>query len=406
MYDVIKKTVAPLLSLFIFALCSGYFLTLLALAMNAHDEPPLLIGTMTGVFYAGLVCGAFRIEPFIIRVGHIRAFSAFASALAVMSLLHGMFYNMPLWLILRFFTGFGTTAIFVVIESWLLANSTNATRGRIVSLYMIVFYASEALGQLLINLGAPNDLLLYGIAAILCSLSIIPLTITRAPAPQLTDGTAMRLRTLYKKTTSAFFGCFFAGMILSAAYGLFPILLSETYHDISKVSFIMFCLIFGGMLIQYPVGKCSDTFDRRVVVIIISCSAIVISVILMQVIENYIYTLILMSLLGGFATTIYPLCISYACDKLEQKDILSGIRGLLLAYSLGSTVGPFIAPIFMHGTHEIYLFTYFIIIFSITALIFIYQRIKHESAPQEEPFQIMRHTTSVMSEGDSRADSD
>lgn len=405
MYDVIKKTTAPLLSLFIFALCSGYFLTLLALTMNAHDESPLLIGTMTGVFYAGLVCGAFRIEPFIIRVGHIRAFSAFASALAVMSLLHGMFYNMPLWLILRFLTGIGTTAIFVVIESWLLANSTNAIRGRVVSLYMVVFYASEALGQLLINLGAPTDLLLYAIAAILCSLSVIPLTITRAPAPQLTDGEAMRLRTLYKKTTSAFFGCFFAGMILSAAYGLFPIVLSETYQDTTKVSVVMFCLIFGGMLIQYPVGKISDMFDRRLVVIIIACAAILISLILMQTIEYYLYTLVLMTFLGGFATTIYPLCISYACDKLDQKEILSGIRGLLLAYSLGSTVGPFTAPIFMHGKHEVYLFTYFMLIFAVTAFIFIYQKIKHKSAPHDEPFQIMRHTTAVITEGDSRTES-
>ncbi|MDF1645865.1 MAG: MFS transporter [Legionellaceae bacterium] len=403
MLDAIKKAFSPLLGLFIFALCSGFFLTLLSLAMHAYDEPPLLIGAMTGVFYAGLICGSFQLEPFIIRVGHIRAFAAFASALAVMSLLHGFFYHMPLWLLLRFLTGFGTAGIFIVIESWLLSNSTDTTRGRIVSLYMITFYASEALGQLLINLGGPNDLLLYGVSAMLCSLSVIPLTITRAPIPQLTDSSSMKLRDLFKKTTSALFGCFFAGMILSAAYGLFPILFSETYQDTSKVSYIMFCLIFGGMLLQYPAGKFSDIFDRRLVIIIICLCAVLASLMLMQHIKSYIHALILMTLLGGFATTIYPVCISYACDKLESQEMLSGIRGLLLAYSLGSTIGPFVAPIFMHSTHETYLFFYFILTFAITALLFTWQKIKTASPPQEEPFQIMRHTTPVMTEVDPRS---
>jgi MFS family permease len=404
MLDALKKTFSPLLGLFIFALGSGFFLTLLSLAMHAHNEPPILIGVMTGIFFAGLVCGSLCLEPFIVRVGHIRAFSAFASALAAISLLHGILYNVPFWLFLRFLTGVGTTGVFLVIESWLLSNSTDSTRGRIVSLYMITFYASEALGQLLINLGEPNDLLLYGIAAMLCSLSVIPLTITRSPMPQLTEASSMKLRTLYKKTTSALFGCFFAGMILSAAYGLFPILFEEIYDNTSQISIMMFCLIIGGMLLQYPAGKCSDLFDRRLVVIIISLLALVAAIALLQIIHNYMYALILITFFGGFATTIYPICISYACDKLTQKDTLAGLRGLLLSYSLGSTVGPFAAPLFMHDTHKTYLFFYFILIFSATALLFIYQKIKKESPPQEEPFQMMHHTTPVMSEVDPRSD--
>lgn len=406
MLDVLKKTLSPLISLFIFALCSGFFLTVLSLAMHLHEEPPLLIGAMTGVFYVGLVCGSFRIEPFIARVGHIRAFSAFASALAVMSLLHGMVYNLPLWFVLRFFTGFGTAGIFVVIESWLLCSGTDSTRGRIVSLYMITFYASEALGQLLINLGTADNLLLYGIAAMLCSLSVIPLSITHVPMPQFTEPSSMKLRTLYKKATSPIFGCFFAGMILSAAYGLFPILFTEHYHDTSKVSIIMFWLIFGGMLLQYPVGKLSDTFDRRLVVVFVCLLAVLTAVALMETLNSYYTSLVLITLLGGFSTTIYPVCISYACDALDSKDITAGIQGLLLSYSIGSAVGPFVAPLFMHGQSEAYLFFYFIAMFGLTGILFAWRKTQKASPPQEEPFQVMRHTTPVMAKVDPRGDTD
>jgi len=372
--------------------------------MNAHDESNLMIGAMTGVFYAGLVCGSFKIEPFITRVGHIRAFSTFASLLAVISLLHGIFYNMPLWFVLRFITGFGTAGIFVIIESWFLCSSTASMRGRILSLYMITFYAAEALGQLLINFGHANTLLLYGVAAMLCSLSVIPLSMTRGSSPEFTQASSMSLTTLFKKTTSSFFGCFFAGMILSASYGLFPILFSNIYHDTSKVSVFMFCLIIGGMLLQYPVGKLSDRIDRRLTVIIICLLAIICSVLLMYTIKSYYVSLLLVTLLGGFATTIYPVCISYACDSLDTKNIVAGIQGLLLAYSLGSTLGPFVAPLFMHDLNETKVFIYFIVTFGLTAVLFAWRKTQTISPPQEEPFQVMRQTTPVMANIDPRAE--
>jgi MFS family permease len=404
MHNVLKKIISPLLSLFVFALCSGFFLTFLSLTMNDHDESPLMIGAMTGVFYAGLVCGSFRIEPFITRVGHIRVFATFASLLAVISLLHGIFYNLPFWFVLRFITGFATAGIFVVIESWFLCSSTASMRGRILSLYMITFYAAEALGQLLINLGHANTLLLYGIAAMLCSLSVIPLSMTRGPSPEFTEASSMSLSTLYKKTTSSVFGCFFAGMILSATYGLFPILFSEIYHDTSKVSIFMFWLIMGGMLLQYPVGKLSDRIDRRLTVIIICFLAIVCSVLLMYNIKSYYLSLLLITIFGGFATTIYPVCISYACDTLDTENITAGIQGLLLSYSIGSTLGPFIAPLFMHDLNEIKVFIYFIVIFGLTAVLFAWRKTQTISPPQEEPFQVMRQTTHVMTNIDPRAE--
>lgn len=404
MGKALKTIMSPLLSLFIFALCSGFFLTFLSLAMHKHDEPPLMIGAMTGVFYAGLVCGSFRIEAFITRVGHIRAFSTFASLLAVISLLHGIFYNMPLWLVLRFITGFGTAGIFVVIESWFLCGTTASIRGRMLSLYMITFYAAEALGQLLINIKTHNALLLYGIAAMLCSLSVIPLAMTRTSTPELTEASNMSLKTLCKKTTSSVFGCFFAGMILSATYALLPILSSEIYHNTSNTSVFMFCFIIGGMLLQYPVGRFSDRLDRRLTVIMICFFAIICSVLLMYAITSYYLALALITLFGGLATTIYPVCISYACDSLDTKNIVAGIQGLLLSYSIGSMIGPFIAPFFMHDLNETNIFVYFIIMFGLTAILFAWRKTQTQSPPQEEPFQVMRQTTPVLANIDPRAE--
>ncbi|MDF1756886.1 MAG: MFS transporter [Legionellaceae bacterium] len=406
MLDVIRKTSIPLLSLFIFALGNGFFITLLSLTMNHYHEPPLLIGSMTGIYYLGLVCGSFKIESFIAKVGHIRAFSTFASTLAVVSLLHGIFYNMPLWLILRFIGGFSTAGVFVVIESWLLCNSTNTTRGQVLSFYMITFYASEALGQLLINCGAPTDLLLYGIATMLCSLSVIPLSMSNVSMPQFDEPSTMSILDLFKQTTSGVFGCFFAGMILSATYALCPILFFNLYNDTSTVSFLMFAMIFGGMALQYPVGKISDIIERRLVVIVICGLIIISSLLLLLTIKYFVASIILIGIFGGLTSTVYPISISYSCDSLDTKNIVAGIQGLLLSYSIGATLGPFVAPMFMHLFSGKGLFIYFALISGFIALIFTWRKTQTESPPQEEPFQIMTQTTPIMAEIDPRAEVD
>ncbi len=70
--------------------------------------PTVIIGLIGSMYYAGLVVGSFRMERFIVRVGHIRAFSVFASMLAAICVIHGLFFNVWLWIGLRFMGGFAT----------------------------------------------------------------------------------------------------------------------------------------------------------------------------------------------------------------------------------------------------------------------------------------------------------
>ena len=68
MLSVLKKTYIPLLSLFIFAMGSGFFITLITYAMHYRHALPLTIGAMSGMYYLGLMCGAFRIEPLFLEL--------------------------------------------------------------------------------------------------------------------------------------------------------------------------------------------------------------------------------------------------------------------------------------------------------------------------------------------------
>lgn len=404
MFKLIKLAIAPLLSLFILILGNGLFTTLVAVRLHGEGSSALIIGLATACYYAGLVCASFKIERSIIRVGHIRAFSAFASALAVISLLQGIYVNPWFWLFLRFLGGIATAGLFIVIESWLLILGTIKTRGQILAIYMVTFYAAQGLGQFLINLGDPESLILFAITAMLCSLSVIPLAMSKVGAPQFGEPTSLSFRSLYKKSASGIIGCFCAGLILGSIYGLLPLYLAEKTHNTSDVGLFMALTIFGGMALQYPVGKISDYVDRRNVLIAISLLTIVISLSINILFHWQWAALIAIFIFGGLTFTLYPVSISHACDLLLPNEIVAGTQGLLLAYSLGATIGPAIGPLFMKLIGINGLFLYFITISAILAIFFSWRKIWVAPRKHDETFIPIPQTTPITAEMDPRGE--
>lgn len=348
MLPVLAELISPLLSLFIVVLGTGFSFTLFGVILTAKQVSPMIIGAMTGVFYAGLVLGSVRIEHFITRVGHIRAYAVFSSTLAIMFLIQGLYFSVISWLILRFIAGLATAGLYVVIESWLLYKTNPFNRGRILSLYMIIFYAAQSFGQFFLKLTDPQAIFLFALASMLCSLSIIPISMTKLPSPHYSSPSTLSLKVIISKTSTGLLGSLVSGMIMGALYGLLPSVLMLKFHTNHMVANFMFTLIIGGMLLQYPIGKLSDLVQRRLVFILLCLATIIISLVMFYFPRGYLTVwFISMALLGGLTFTLYPISIAHACDSLETPDLVAGTQTLLLSYSAGAMIGPFIAPLFM-----------------------------------------------------------
>ena len=403
--SVLRLAASPLLSLFVLILGNGLFTTLVTLRLHQDQVSPLMIGAMTGFYYAGLIAASLKMEGFIIRVGHIRAFSAFAAGLAVISLLHGFFVVPWFWLLLRFCGGFATAGLFIVIESWLLVLGTVKIRGQILALYMVALYAAQGLGQFLIDLGSTQTLLLYAVTSMLTSLSIIPLAMTKVGSPQFEEPSGLSLKHLFSVASSGVMGCFAAGLILGAVYGLLPLFIVQKLGDNSNVALFMALTIFGGMALQYPVGRVSDHIERRTVLIGMTIAAIALSAAMVFAFKVSWISMPATFIFGGVVFTLYPISISHACDSLPAKDIVSGSQGLLLAYSVGAALGPFLAPLAMTDLGANGLF-YYIGLVSILLCIFLFvRRVNTVAVHQEEHFISIPQTTPVAAELDPRGES-
>ena len=171
-------------AVFLFSVGSGLLHTQLSLCMTLQDFSTMITGMIQAFYFMGLFCGYFLCGRLILRVGHVRSLSAFAGLGTTLVLLHSLYVSPYLWAILRFFTGIIVFGLFAVIESWLNACSEKDYRGRTLSIYMILNYIALGIGQQFLNIGNVQGQMLFTLAALLISLSSVPVLMSGSVLPE------------------------------------------------------------------------------------------------------------------------------------------------------------------------------------------------------------------------------
>lgn len=396
MRHVLKITIAPILSLVTIMLGISYFNTFVSLKMTNDGFSSFSTGALYSAYYTGMMIGAIYLERIIQKKGHIRSFCIFAS-LAGCSIIVQSFSNPSLiWIVLRFINGAAVSGVFIVIESWLLLLASTKTQGVILSVYMIALYTAMCIGQFGIITVPLDSIMPYNLALIFCTASILPVCMMKASAPTLGQSHYINVFYILKKIPLGFFGVLTSGLLISSFYALGPVYAEDSGFSLSQISIIMATTIFGGMALQWPIGKLSDHFERRLIILLVSTLTSLISfVLLFSSTFSFPLLLILLFFWGGFVFTLYPITITYCCDFFSPSGITSVIAAALLIFGFGCIVGPLITPLFFLIFGPIGLFTYSALIAALLTLFAYYRKHKIPNEPQEskENFHIQPGNT-------------
>ena len=388
---------------------NSIFTTLLALRAKIEGYPNELVGLMMSAYFLGFAIGTFRSGLLINRVGHIRAFSALAAIASICTLLVLLIPNPWVWVVLRVGMGIAIAGLFVVVESWLNNRSTNQGRGAVMAVYITIGFAASALGQQTLQLGDPGESELFLLVGMLLALSLVPVALTSATHPDPVEKPNIDLRKLFGVSPTAVIGCLVAGMIGSSWWGLGPIYAQEIGLSVNHIASVMTAALVGGLLLQLPVGRLSDRFDRRTVLFWITILVLIpAAVLLLGSILNFWLIIIAVGLFFGLSSTIYPLCVAYANDHLDSADVVSASGGFVLFYAMGAVSGPLISSLAMRVSGARGLFV-FIITASLALGIFIIWRIQiRQWVPTagKEPYVLQPEAQApgVVSELDPRAE--
>ena len=379
---------SPLASLVLIVLSGSFFLTFITIKLSILDVTVIMLGLIHSAFYGGILVGALKSEEIINRVGHIRAFASFSSILTITILLQALYQVPYTWILLRFFAGFATAATYVIIESWLLAQSTKNNKGKILSIYMICLYSAQTLGQFGLDVVNIDSIEPFIFAAIVSIIATIPASLTYLQAPEIKPLPKLAINKYFFASPLGFIGCTSSGLILSAIYSFLP---KYAVDQGLSVSIMVGLTIAGGFCLQLPIGKLSDTFDRVKIIIILSLLVTIICLLLTFVAfsnELLIYTI--MFAFGGLCFTIYPLCIAQVCDHLEHDANIINVTGVLLfAYGVGAVLGPPIVSFFIELSSTSALFYYTFFVSLMLFLLGLYYNKAVKTPPQDEQVEFI-----------------
>ncbi len=396
------KAISPvstlLIAIFMIMAGSGFLAPLLSLRLEAAGVSPVLVGFLTTAYFAGLMSGSLTVFRIITRVGHIRAFTAFVTLFSATALSYAIHLDPVLWSLIRFIEGFCMAGVFVCLESWLNERAEPQSRGAVLGYYMIALYAGQAAGQFLLNLKNSLPSMPFIAASILLSLGIIPVALTHIPAPVLTAGAAMRITELYRVSPLGVTGAIATGVMLGAFYGLGAVFALGVGLKLAGIALFMSATIAGGVALQWPLGRLSDLFDRRLVIVWTIAATLAICILIVAAVEGRYAVMASGAFFGGVSFALYPLCVAHTNDHLTPDQRVGASGGLVLAYSLGAVAGPMAGVGFMSafGPRGLFVFIGFCAVAVLGFALWRLRAAPAVPATQQMPYQVLPRTTPAM----------
>lgn len=330
-------------------LAVGFFGTFLSLRVMIEGFDAGRAGLVLSSYFAGFTVGAVRSGALIARIGHIRAYAAFAGAAAAATALMPLAVDVWAWTGLRVVVGFGCAGLFTTTESWLNAKAPAAQRGRVFSVYMVGVFAALGLGQLLIGRAAVEATGPFLTFVALFAIALVMVATTRAEPPVPAVEGALPPGELVHAAPVAVVGCFANGLLGGAFYALVPGWMEGQGVARTTIALFMFAAVMGGLAFQVPVGRLSDRLDRRRVLAGLGLGFAVTAVALVALPRSLGVVLGPAVLLGGFLSTLYPVCVAHAHDAMPADRVVAVSSRLILVSGIGSVLGPLIGAQIMAG---------------------------------------------------------
>ncbi|MEM7426919.1 MAG: MFS transporter [Pseudomonadota bacterium] len=381
----VKSVWALFIGVAVLALGNGLQNTLLGVRATDAEFGTTVTGLVMAGYFVGTLVGSLITPTLIQQVGHIRVFAAFASIVSTSALLHAVFVDPYAWFAFRAITGFCIAGLYIVSESWVNSASTNETRGKFLSAYMLIIFAAMGVGQLLLNVPDHNGFILFIVVSALMSVALVPMSLARTPAPEIDNPRPVTIAQIYALSPLAVTACFFNGLGQSAFFSLGAVYGQASGLSVGQVSILMALPMLGVIASQFPVGMVSDSFDRRRVMTVIAALTAGFAFLgFFSTDWPYRYQVALFGIFGALSLPLYSLALAHANDYLESDQMLGAAGKLVLLFGVGAIAGPVIAGQLMELLGAQAFFLFLGLVYGLIAVFALYRMTRRPSLPLEE----------------------
>lgn len=324
---------------------------LIGVLIGVRSEMEGFNTTVTGLimasYFAGFLVGS-RVTPQIMaRVGHIRVFAGLCSVVAATALMHALVVSPATWVLLRLVFGFAMAGLYVVVESWLNDMVSNANRGRVMAVYMVVSMGGLGFGQLLIGFGDALSPALFIVAGALMTLAVAPISLSINDAPFFELPPKARYRDLWDQAPLGVVTAVGAGIANGALIAMASVYATQVGLTAGRTGVFVAAAAIGSVVMQWPVGHMSDAIGRRQSILLVSLGAVVVGVVAPGLDPAGWALVGAMFLLGGLSYPMYSLALSHVVDVLPPGQAVTGSVAVVFLTGIGSIFGPLTTSVAM-----------------------------------------------------------
>ena len=357
MEKVLKNSWALFLGMGAIMLAYGFQGSLLGVRAVKEEFSLTATGFMMSGYFVGYFVGAKTIPQIISRVGHIRVFAAFASVASLVVLIHAVYVSPFVWFLLRVLTGISMVSIYTVAESWLNDRASNKNRGSVLSVYMVILYGAMGLGMFLLNFSDPLNFEPFILISVITSAALIPILLTKRKAPTFKKISTMSLQEAFISSPFGMVSSFFYGTIQSALFTLLAVYAATMNFSIFQISLVTFMLAVSGAISQWPIGKLSDIFDRRKVIIIVTFAAAFFAFCAIlssrqmylpgDLATSKFWFYVFLILFSFCSLPMFSLILAHTNDFIPKEKFVAAGASLQFTFGMGAMGGPFLCSVFM-----------------------------------------------------------
>lgn len=390
MLSKIYSIYSLLLAIAILLLGTGLLGTTLGIRAGAEGFSDMVTGIVMSAFFFGYVIGSYLCPRLISQVGHIRAFAVLAAIGTVAILVHGLIVDPVVWWFLRIITGICMVGLYLVVESWLNSLLESHHRGKIFSVYVSITLLSLGVSQFLLLIYGAKALATLVLCAMFFALALVPIAVTRLTQPTPVTVPSLQLRHLIAISPLGVAGALVTGLGNGAFWAVGALYGHGLEFSETNIALFMSAVIFGGALLQVPIGHLSDRIDRRKVLLFVCIFTTLFALgMFLFAQRSELGFLVCAIMYGGFSFAVYSLAVAHTNDHIGPAEVLEATRGLLLLNGVGATIGPMIAGAVMQYFGAPMLMWYFACVFAMLGGFTVYRIMIGTPIPTEEQVQFV-----------------
>ena len=365
----------PLASTALIMIGSGILGSLLPLRFSAMGLSAGVIGLLATAEALGFLIGCLYAHRIIAPVGLERAYAAFAGLKSVAILSLHFATSAPAIGMLRFLIGLNAAGLAVVVESWLNALAPDEQRGRVLTVYVLVYGLFFGAGQLLgrnLNVRGPEFLIAAGIAT---TLALVPMVAIDVRAPALAHRVQLQILKAIRTSPVSVLACLLNGLILMAFMTVGPLFGQRIGFDQRHIVVLMASVSLGSLFLQWPIGYFSDKIDRLYALIGLGISILCVAAVLLDASQRTPFLLLaaLFATFGGLAESLYAVGVAHANDRAVMSDYVALSSTLLFVWALGAAIGPTVGTYAMEFATSSAFFVYVIVLTALFTLFAIWR---------------------------------